>query len=357
MVIFFLKTKSEALTYLKQLYSLVDQELKVNIQRIRTYQGGEFKNSQFEIYTREKGIIHEWRAAYTSEQNGFIERSNRTIVEATRSMLHSRNLPFTLWAEAANTAVFIWNLTVSGQRSNTIPYEQLFNQVPDVSYFRVFGSNAYLHISQKHRKKLDAKSKKLILVGYDKKGRAYRLWHPNTKRITIAVDVTIHETLTVQSQDNTLCSSDPFLQIDFPKPQIIPTTATTVYHAELPTSSDRSNGTIPLLSEDSHHVQANDIFSQGSDHTVATEYFVEEVIAVTHNFETDHQGEITDLQQFPLNPESAPTSASASPSASTSTSKSISESSSPSTSTPTSCSQITSSMTITHLQMIAEILM
>jgi hypothetical protein len=36
MVIFFLKTKSEALAYLKQLYSLMQQELQVDIQRIKT---------------------------------------------------------------------------------------------------------------------------------------------------------------------------------------------------------------------------------------------------------------------------------------------------------------------------------
>ena len=69
MVIFFLKTKSEALIYLKQLYSMMKQELHVDIQ-IKTYQGGEFKNYQFENYTQEKGIIHEFSTPYSSEQNG-----------------------------------------------------------------------------------------------------------------------------------------------------------------------------------------------------------------------------------------------------------------------------------------------
>ena len=47
MVIIFLKAKSEALTYFKQLYSMIKQELKVDIQRIKTDQGEEFKNHQF----------------------------------------------------------------------------------------------------------------------------------------------------------------------------------------------------------------------------------------------------------------------------------------------------------------------
>ena len=135
MVIFFLKKKSEALIYLKQLHSMMKQELHVDIQKIKTDQGGEFKNHQFESYTQEKGIIHEFTAPYSSEQNGYIERNNRTIVEATRSMLHSKDLPLSLWAEAASTAVHIWNRTVSSQRSDRTPYERMFNQIPDVSYF------------------------------------------------------------------------------------------------------------------------------------------------------------------------------------------------------------------------------
>ena len=96
MVIFFLKVKSEALACFKQLYSMMQQELQITIQRIKTDQAGKFKNHKFEEFTQEKGIIHEFSAAYASEQIGFIERSNRTIVEATRSMLHSRSLPLSL---------------------------------------------------------------------------------------------------------------------------------------------------------------------------------------------------------------------------------------------------------------------
>lgn len=56
--------KLEALTHLKQLCSLMKQELNVDIQRIKTNQGGEFKNHQFESYTQEKSIIHEFSTAY-----------------------------------------------------------------------------------------------------------------------------------------------------------------------------------------------------------------------------------------------------------------------------------------------------
>ena len=213
MIIFFLKTKSEALIYLKQLYSMMKQELHVDIQRIKTDQGGEFKNQQFEEYTQEKGIIHEFSAPYSSEQNGYIERNNRTIVEATRSMLHSKDLPLSLWAKAANTSVHIWNRTISSQRSDHTPYERMFKQIPDVSYFRVFGSDAYLHIPKKQISKLEAKNRKLIFVGYDQKGRVYILWQPKTKRIHIGTDVIIHETLGTLNTEHKSSSTESYLSV------------------------------------------------------------------------------------------------------------------------------------------------
>ena len=67
MVIFFLKANSEAIRFFKQLYALVQQELHIDIQRIRTDQAGEFKSHQFQDFTQEKGILHEFFAAYASE--------------------------------------------------------------------------------------------------------------------------------------------------------------------------------------------------------------------------------------------------------------------------------------------------
>ena len=123
-------------------------------------------------------------------------------------MLHSRNLPLSLWAEAANTAVFVWNCTINKHHPSVTPFEQLFNLVPDVSFLRTFGSDAYLHVLKKQRKKLDPKSQKLIFVGYDQKGRAYKLWNPNTNRVCVGVDVIIHETLGFQTDKPLTTSTD-----------------------------------------------------------------------------------------------------------------------------------------------------
>ena len=293
-----------------------------------TRKGGEFKNHQFESFTQKKGIIHEFSAAYTSEQNGFIERNNKTIVEATRSMLHSRDLPLSLWTEAASTAVFIWNRTVSRQRSDTTPYEQMFNQVPDVSYFRAFGSDAYLHIPKNHRTKLDVKSTKLIFVGYDQKRRAYRLWHPHTKQVSVAVDVVIHETLGFQNKDNMPHPPEIFFNpIDFPAPQPQPIPAAPIPHADLPTSSDRPSVSMPILSDDSNHIQGGDILQADGEDMAAID------VTADH-----HQRKIVGSHHLPVSSSASDSPANSTSASTSSSTPTNSTSASVSSSTPASAS-------------------
>ena len=104
--------------------------------------------------TTGRGIKHESSASYAPEQNGYIERSNRTVVEAVRSLLHAKNLPLGLWAEAAATVVHVLNRSVNKRLNNLTPYELIYKVRPDVSYFRTFGSDAYKHIPKQLRSKL-----------------------------------------------------------------------------------------------------------------------------------------------------------------------------------------------------------
>lgn len=46
---------------------------------------------------------------YTPEQNGTVERENKTIVEAARTQLRAKSLDKRLWAEAVNASVFVLN--------------------------------------------------------------------------------------------------------------------------------------------------------------------------------------------------------------------------------------------------------
>jgi hypothetical protein len=55
----------------------------------------------------------------------------------------------------------------------------------DLSNLQVLGSAAYVHIPQNDRGKLDSKSYKAVLVGYDDKSKGYRVWNRNTQKLVV----------------------------------------------------------------------------------------------------------------------------------------------------------------------------
>nr|GEU63765.1 hypothetical protein [Tanacetum cinerariifolium] len=74
------------------------------VKRVRTDNDTEFKNKTLAKFFDEVGITQQFSAARTPQQNGVVERRNRTLVEAARTILTFANLPSFLWAEAIATA-------------------------------------------------------------------------------------------------------------------------------------------------------------------------------------------------------------------------------------------------------------
>ena len=60
---------------------------------LRSDNGTEFKNAQMTDFCKLKGITHQFSAPGTPQQNGVVERKNRTLIEAGRTMLEEANLP------------------------------------------------------------------------------------------------------------------------------------------------------------------------------------------------------------------------------------------------------------------------
>jgi transposase InsO family protein len=95
------------------------------IKKIRSGNGIEFKNSQIEGFLEEEGIKHEFSSPYTPQQNGVVERNNRTLLDMARTMLDEYKTPGQFWAEAINTACYSINRLYLHQILNNISYELL----------------------------------------------------------------------------------------------------------------------------------------------------------------------------------------------------------------------------------------
>jgi transposase InsO family protein len=102
--VFFLQDKSETQGTLKCFLRRAQNEFELKVKKIRSDNGSEFKNLQVEEFLEEEGIKHEFSAPYTPQQNGVVERKNRTLIDMTRTMLGEFKTPECFWSEVVNTA-------------------------------------------------------------------------------------------------------------------------------------------------------------------------------------------------------------------------------------------------------------
>lgn len=177
--VYFVKSKDEALEIFKVFKSYAENQTGLKIKMLRTDNGGEYVNKKFQAFLKDHGIEHQTTVPYSPQQNGVAERVNRTIMEATRSMLQDAGMEKQYWAEAANTAVFIKNRSPTKAVRGITPEEKWTGKKVDLSNMRVFGCIAYALIPHEKRKKLDAKSQRLIFVGYCTESKGYRLVDPS----------------------------------------------------------------------------------------------------------------------------------------------------------------------------------
>jgi hypothetical protein len=137
--------------------------------------GTEFKNTEVEDYLDEEGIKHEFWAPYTPQQNGVVERKNRTLIEMARTMLDEYTTSERFWAEAVNTTCHATNRLYLHKLLKKTPYELLISNKRNASYFRVFKSKCYVLQKRSKSSKFAHKVYKGFLLGYDSNSHAYRV--------------------------------------------------------------------------------------------------------------------------------------------------------------------------------------
>jgi hypothetical protein len=168
-------------------------EFEVKIKKIRSDSGKEFDNTNIEAYCDEVGIKHKVSVSYTPQQNGVVERKNRTLITLVRTMLDEYNTPQELWAEAINTTCYASNHLFPQKFLGKTPYELLNGKKPDVSFFRVFGCKCYIYKKRQHLGKFQRCCDIGFLVGYSSKSKAYRVFNHTTGLVEETYDVKFDE--------------------------------------------------------------------------------------------------------------------------------------------------------------------
>nr|GFA49382.1 hypothetical protein [Tanacetum cinerariifolium] len=140
----------------------------------------EFLNKTLHVYFSFEVIYHQMSIARTPEQNGVVERRNRTLVEAARIMLSAAKVPLYFWAEAIATACLLKTVHSDGEN---------IDKMKEKGDARIF-----------------EKGDECIFVGYSTQSRAYRVFNKRTRVIMESIHVNFDELPHMASAHN---SSDP----------------------------------------------------------------------------------------------------------------------------------------------------
>nr|GEX38282.1 retrovirus-related Pol polyprotein from transposon TNT 1-94 [Tanacetum cinerariifolium] len=178
----FLRSKDEVPDFIIKFLKRIQVQLKVLVRRIQTDNETEFVNQTLREYYEEVGISHETSVARSPQQNNVIERRNRTLIEAARTMLIYAQAPLFLWAEAVATAY--------------------------LSFLYVFGALCYPTNDSENLGKLQPKADIGIFIGYAPTKKAFRIYNRRTRRIVKTIHVDFDELTAMTSKQS---SSGPTL--------------------------------------------------------------------------------------------------------------------------------------------------
>nr|GEV34020.1 retrovirus-related Pol polyprotein from transposon TNT 1-94 [Tanacetum cinerariifolium] len=151
------------------------------------------ENKEMNLFYKKQRIKREFSVARTSLQNGVTKRKNRTLIEATKTMLADSKFPTTFWAEAVNTACYVQNKVLVIKHHNKTPYELFHSRTPSLILMSPFGCPVTILNTLDHLGKFNRKANEGFFVGYFMNIKAFRVFNSRTKIIEETLHITFLE--------------------------------------------------------------------------------------------------------------------------------------------------------------------
>nr|GEV90770.1 hypothetical protein [Tanacetum cinerariifolium] len=181
--VFFLATKDETSSILKTFITSIENQLSFRVKIIRSDNETEFKNDDLNQFCGMKGIKREFSIPRTPQQNSIVEKKNKTLIEAARTMLADSLLPISFWAEAVNTACYVQNKVLVTKPQHKNPYELLHGRTPSIGFMRHFGCPVTILNTLDSLGKFNGKVDEGLLVGYFVSSQSFRVFNSRTRII------------------------------------------------------------------------------------------------------------------------------------------------------------------------------
>ncbi|GKA29573.1 retrovirus-related pol polyprotein from transposon TNT 1-94 [Tanacetum coccineum] len=198
----FLRSKDETPEVLKDFLTMIQRNLQAQVITVRTDRGTEFLNKTLHAYFKEEGIEHQTSTPRTPEQNGVVERRNRTLVEAARTMLSASKLPLSFWAEAVATACYTQNRSIIISTHGKTAYHIINDRKPSIKHLHIFGCICYITRDGENLDKMKEKGDPCVMVGYSTQSKGYRVYNKRTRLIVESIHIKFDEIKEMMSDHN-----------------------------------------------------------------------------------------------------------------------------------------------------------
>ncbi|GKE68533.1 retrovirus-related pol polyprotein from transposon TNT 1-94, partial [Tanacetum coccineum] len=181
---------------------MIQRNLQAQVISVRTDRGTEFLNKTLHAYFKEEGIEHQTSTPRTPEQNGVVERRNRTLVEAARTMLSASKLPLSFWAEAVATACYTQNRSIIISTHGKTAYHIINDRKPSIKHLHIFGCICYITRDGENLDKMKEKGDPCVMVGYSTQSKGYRVYNKRTRLIVESIHIKFDEIKEMMSDHN-----------------------------------------------------------------------------------------------------------------------------------------------------------
>ncbi|GJY49220.1 retrovirus-related pol polyprotein from transposon TNT 1-94 [Tanacetum coccineum] len=198
----FLRSKDETPEVLKDFLTMIQRNLQAQVISVRTDRGTKFLNKTLHAYFKEEGIEHQTSTPRTPEQNGVVERRNRTLVEAARTMLSASKLPLSFWAEAVATACYTQNRSIIISTHGKTAYHIINDRKPSIKHLHIFGCICYITRDGGNLDKMKEKGDPCVMVGYSTQSKGYRVYNKRTRLIVESIHIKFDEIKEMMSDHN-----------------------------------------------------------------------------------------------------------------------------------------------------------
>jgi transposase InsO family protein len=121
--VLFRRNRLEAFENFRVYKEMVENEMDSKMKCLRSDNGGELTSKEFMDYYISHGIKRQFFISRTPQQNGVVERKNKTIQEMDQTMLMDSKLTDIFWTHAMHTSIHIQNRVMIINNTKKTLYE------------------------------------------------------------------------------------------------------------------------------------------------------------------------------------------------------------------------------------------